>query len=186
MNDFSDFGQCWPGQTANTPAALCASNHQQTQKQQKQQPQWVWKGYSIVSGSSPWMGNKHQCLSSLSWLCPVRSIFPPLYFMTTDGLSPHVPGAWGKCSQPGTQSPGGWEGWECASPLACRAARGGLTWASFGLLPAPAPWDLINKPANWINKQLFLIFFIASWRAIRTCDKLSVTASTAARGKWKY
>ena len=57
-------------------------------------------------------------------------------------------------------------------------ARDSLTRTSLGLLTTPANPALINKPANWINKQLFLFFFFltASWHAIKMCDKLSVTA----------
>lgn len=41
-------------------------------------------------------------------------------------------------------------------------ARDSLTRTSLGLLTAPANPALINKPANWINKQLFLFFFFNS------------------------
>lgn len=46
---------------------------------------------------------------------------------------------------------------------------------------APSRPPLINKQANWINKQIAL--FPASWSTIKMCDKLSVNALTAGKNE---
>lgn len=59
MNDSSDPGQCWSGQTADTLAALGINSHQGMRKQQKQPPKWVREGRHIISEHGPWVGDKH-------------------------------------------------------------------------------------------------------------------------------
>ena len=58
MNDSSDPGPCWSGQTADTLAALGINTHQGMREQQKQPPKWVQKGHHVVSENGPRMGDK--------------------------------------------------------------------------------------------------------------------------------
>lgn len=62
---------------------------------------------------------------------------------------------------------------ESSSQPDSRRSETGTVWP----VTAPSHPPLINKQANWINKQIAL--FPASWSTIKMCDKLSVNALTA-------
>lgn len=107
---------------------------------------------------------------------------------------------WASCHalriQGHTVSSGTWQVLNVCLCLPVGPARDSLTRPSFSLLTAPANPALINKPANWINKQLSYIYIYvcvyvhiyiciltASWHAIKICDKLFIVSLTTAEGK---
>lgn len=156
MNDFSDPEHCWSGQTAVTLATLGENNDQwMKKKKKKQQPERIKDALLSLKMAPEWVININDCHHSDDFVLFWASSHPYISLQLMSLLVAHQ--AFRVNTASATLQV--LQGKNACLHLPAGPARDSLTRASFGLLAAPANPALINKPANWINKQLFLIFF---------------------------